>query len=231
MDTYTRTNVHAALRRSTQNQPTWWPHSNPSRHSSRAVSRLSVLNSKENKNTACLKLRSNDQLCLQLLQNNYPLARYHFPATFTSSHTSSWNNPPIWYATPTRLPRPWPVLLAGDLSYIMIPLPLTGTICSPWSISHDCNNKLCAPSTCKTFLTTTSCFRPPGNRSISRTSPCTVALPAFLPAKSCISRSSLLVYSVYRSNLCRSPQMWAVVAQSKFQLSFDGASLPVVVIQ
>jgi len=39
IDMYIRTKVHATPPRSTLNQPTWWPHSNPSPHSSRAVSR------------------------------------------------------------------------------------------------------------------------------------------------------------------------------------------------
>jgi len=70
-----------------------------------------VLNFKENKDRACLKL----------LPNNYPLAQCLFPATFTSSRfASSQYNPPIWRATLTRLPPP-PALSLSVSSYILIP--------------------------------------------------------------------------------------------------------------
>jgi len=59
IDTYTKTKVHVAPPLTTLNQPMWWPDWNPSPHSSRAVSRPSVLNSKE-------KI----ELCLKLLPNN-----------------------------------------------------------------------------------------------------------------------------------------------------------------
>jgi len=47
-----RTKVHVASLLTTLNQPTFWPHSNLFTHSSRAVSRPSVLNSKAHKDAA-----------------------------------------------------------------------------------------------------------------------------------------------------------------------------------
>jgi len=101
----------------------------------------------------------------------------------------------------------------------------------PPSIVRDCDCQLNAPLACKKFLTTTLCFRPPGNWSLSWTSPCPIALPAFVLAKSQISCPSHLVYSIYGSHICRSPWMWEVVAQSKFHLSFQVHSPFVTIIQ
>lgn len=53
--------------------------------------------------------------------------------------------------------------------------------------SRDWENKMCASSTSKTSLTTTSCWGPPGRRSFNRTSPYPMALRATRPAKSWIS--------------------------------------------
>jgi hypothetical protein len=53
--------------------------------------------------------------------------------------------------------------------------------------SRDWENEMCAASTSKTSLTTTSCLRPPGRRSFNRTSPYPMTLRATRPAKSWIS--------------------------------------------
>jgi len=81
------------------------------------------------------------------------------------------------------------------------------------------------------FLTTIAFLQPPGNQSLNHTSPCQLALPAKLCSKSQMSRTSFLVYPMYCSNIRSSPQMWEVMAQSKYQLTFDGVSLPVVVVK
>lgn len=92
IDMYTRTNVRPALPPTTLNQPTWGPHSNPSRHSCRAVSRSYVLHSKENKVKAkpeappkqwtvprAAQIHSTvPRACTKLLRHNHPLTRYLF---------------------------------------------------------------------------------------------------------------------------------------------------------
>jgi len=152
----------------------------------------------------------------------------HFPVASTSNR----NCPPTWGTNATRLPWPlWRVPIAAALSYIVIPKPLTMKIRSPQSISHDWEGESCAPSTCKASLTTTSFFwRYPGSQKLSHTSPCLMALPATRPAKSRISCLFFLVNPMYWGNFLRSPQMWEVEAQSKYQLSFHRAGFRQVTV-
>jgi len=198
----TRTTWPVALQRSTLFKPMSCPNSNcchthPGWYLDHLCQTLRNMTTE-----ACLKLGPKDQPSLELLQSTQlflellptssPLCWYLFHAHFPSS----LNYPPIWHATPTTFPSPWPqpwALSIHVLGYILIPYPLTGTINSLQFIHHECDSALRAPSTYKTSLTPTSFLHCLGNRSLDHTSPCQMVLPSTLPAKSGISSCSFII--------------------------------------